>query len=175
MDNDSIDTVFDRSKEAEAFVTREVTREFADKPREEVLRGARSYAFEYSKLLQDLERSGGWVTYDHFIEQLEATYPGATPEDRTELARDLVDLIEQRMGQPKQDDFDQVQVNASHQRRETAMSILAQKLTNEEIEQLEILAKERISSDKMPDNFEDYKAEWIAEWIVNGVLDLPAK
>lgn len=157
---------------AEVEATLRTENELSKSSREEVIHRARQLKSDYDALLTKAHRQEGWVSFDNIRESLEAAYPSASQDEIRKLASSLSDQIHEQFGQPssrvKQED-----ILAASARSETAVSKLASQLTDSEIEQLEVQARECIPAEDIPDNFEDFRAEWLAYWVVESKIQMP--
>ncbi|PIR54114.1 hypothetical protein COU75_02525 [Candidatus Peregrinibacteria bacterium CG10_big_fil_rev_8_21_14_0_10_42_8] len=78
------------------------------------------------------------------------------------------------MGEPKAK-LTQSEVNSARERREAALSVLAGQLADDEVDALESEARTRIPAGQFPENFDDFRAEWLAEWVARGWLQMPPR
>jgi hypothetical protein len=141
-------------------------------PRDEVIDKAFEFQNSYRDLLDRGFRQQGRIASSFFKEMLEDAYPDAEPSERRALASEIENLIHAKLGLPPHSITNE-QVAEADAKARTAQEILAASLTPDEVNSLESIARKRIPTDRWPNNFDDFKEEWLAGWIAKGILALP--
>lgn len=162
-----------RLREAAQLAESQVREDLLERPRHEVLEEAVRLHRAYRALLDLGHRREGRISTDFFCEVLDDAYPEFEQVEKRVTAAAIEDLIREKFGNPKHG-ITQVDVNVSSSRADAAKHVLAASLAPVEIKDLEQVARGRIPADEFPENFDDFKTEWLAEWIVKGILTLPS-
>ena len=154
------------------FSVDELRQELLETPRNEVIDRAYAFQHDYRNLLERGERQLGRISSSFFSEVLEDAYPEIDGTERRSLAWEMEKIVLDKFGVPSRG-ITKEEVAEADAKARAAQEILAGSLTPDEVESLELTARKRIPSDRWPDNFDDFKEQWLAGWIAKGILALP--
>lgn len=153
--------------EAKAQAASDVETACEGRSRNEVLAVARQYVQSYKHLLHEGYHRQGWLA--ELPELINETFPDADPETRRQLAIEIIDLIRERLGTIKAP-FSHKEFVAALERQDKVVDQLAARLSGDDLNDLERQATKLIR--KFPDNYERFRAYWLAEWLAKGILFL---
>lgn len=165
---------FQSSREIEAAKSaaeQQVREELKGKEKHDVLALAARYTHAYGDIVRVRANANRFNDPSYFTNLLRETYPEIPHQKLYALADKLRATVQQELGEPA--DFPQTELMAASQRRDVSVEEFGRQLTTDEITALEQQAIERIPSEQFPENFDQWKAHWLAEWVASGALDYP--
>ncbi|MDD5043473.1 MAG: hypothetical protein PHD51_02255 [Patescibacteria group bacterium] len=142
-----------------------------DLPKGEILEAAIKFQNNYSEIIRKRETAQRFHPFS-IQEQLRDVYPDAKFPQIAETASAVANLIRERMGES--DDVSQPDLMAASTKRDVAVDELAKKMTPEEVKKLDGIIQKQASEGKfeLPENYDEYRAGWLAEWVAKGYLEL---
>ena len=167
MSDSNIEDPLWESRAAER-AAQEVIQFLQGKSKDEVLQYAKDFQEKYSKVLQ-VRYAVNKVSVWQFFDMLGDSFPEAAHDKKMILANKIADLVKSEFGAPE--DVPQSELLVASSKTDAAVSELAKKLTDIEVTALDRTARDIIR--KLPENYEDFKSEWLAEWIAKGTLKYP--
>jgi len=156
---------------SETRVEREIAELLQGKSKKEILELATGFQGAYNNILgvrHNAQKASAW----HFFDILGEAYPEATHPQKMQVAKKLAGIVKADMGEAM--DVPQSELLAASMRRDVAVQELARRFTADEIEDLNEQMLMTFSGE-LPDNYDERKAEWLAEWVVKGRLDFGLK